>query len=916
MQTAREYYAKWGAVSKVSYIDSLYGELLETCCGQAAAGEDAESRPASDDAIGLTGTGSLPDLYTLAESLQTISGEIVLEKVIDNVMGLIIANAGARRGVLLLSRNEELFAVAEGYAEAPPSVLARPVPLSEYDMLPQSIINYCRRTGEAVVLADALQEGIFSRDEYLQKKHSRSILCQPLVSQKKLKGIIFLENDLATGVFRSGQTEIVSLLSTQAAISLENAVLFERAVNAESEIQNQLEEMQGQYEELEAMNEELQRAYDELDSANSLLEEESRMLLIFRRMADSSVQGMVITDLEGMVVYMNTSVCSMAGVEDPEGMIGRSALDYFPEKTRGRFMEVIIPSVLEKGEWVEEIPMYKGRSTRIETIHTFFQLKGKDGEPLFFADIITDITNIREAENILRESEERYRMLVETMNDGLCILDNKGIFTFLNKSLCSMLGYSEAELVGKHITTLFDGENRNIFKNEFSKRGAGGNSIYEIEWITKDSGPLFTIISPKPVFDSEGNFTLSFGVITNITERKNAEREKEKIQAQLLHSQKMEAIGTLAGGIAHDFNNMLTSIYGNTGLLLLDMESDDPHYSLVSEIAAAAEKSASLTRQLLAFSRKQIIETSPIDLNSVILDMQNMLKRLIGEDVDLVVDLGPGAVVVEADKNQIEQIILNLSLNARDAMPEGGRLIISTAYGENENPVEPLSESHNREYVILKIEDNGQGMDSETLKNIFEPFFTTKETSKGTGLGLAVVYGIVKQHEGWVSVESRVGEGTCFKICLPAVSSSDSRALQREGKAPSGKQVYQRGSGERILLVEDQDDVRKFVKNALTGFGYSITEASDIKSAMSLFEAEEGNFSLLLSDVVLPDGKGTSLAESLIKKNPQLKIILSSGYTEQKFQLRIIQEKHYNYLPKPYTLNNLLDFVKKVIAGP
>ncbi|HPS57310.1 MAG TPA: PAS domain S-box protein [Spirochaetota bacterium] len=909
---ARDLFLKWGALSKADDMEQMYPGLLSR---SGITGKNTENKDGITDTFHEPTAVSNPalDFYTVVEALKSISGEIVLDSFIDHVMKLIIKNAGASRGVLLVSRNDEIYAAAEGLADSSMAVIKKPVILSEYSGLPHSVINFTARTGESVVLANAVSDKTFSMDEYFRSCGVKSVLCQPLVNQQKLKGIIYLENSLATDVFSTERMELVKLLSAQAAISLDNAILFERTLSAESEIQQQYEEMQSQFEEMESMNEELHSAYTELDLINSKLAAESSMLSIFRQMADSSVQGMAIADMKGNVTYMNTAMGRMIDAGVDQDAPGRKAVDYYPESERSRLISEIVPEVLKSGQWVEEVRFSNNHGEKFIAIQSIFLLREKNGTPIFFATIITDITNLKDAENTLRESEERYRILVETMNDGLCVVDREGFFTYLNKSLCRMLGYDESELLGKRLIDLLDNENRKHFEKVYSKRMIGENSIYELEWLTRDAGKISTIVSPKSVFDSEGSFMASFAVITNITDKKIAEKEKDKIQAQLLHSQKMEAIGTLAGGIAHDFNNMLTSIFGNTDLLLLGIDRDDPKYSIVREIADAAEKSASLTRQLLAFSRKQIIETTALDLNSIILDMEKILKRLIGEDIELLVELDPDDLVIRADKSQVEQIILNLVVNARDAMPDGGRLKIATCSSTVEKNISTGAEAKPGRFVQLRIEDTGCGMSAELQKNIFEPFFTTKESNKGTGLGLAVVYGIVRQHEGWVHVESETGRGSCFRIYLPGTNSAanDARTMSRQPENP----VLQRGSGERILLVEDQEDVRKFVKNALTGFGYNVFQAQDIKSAMQLFEKESGRFDLLLSDIVLPDGRGIHLADSLLESKPGLKIILSSGYAEQKFQFRLIQEKHYNFLPKPYTLNSLLEIVRRVIDG-
>jgi len=387
------------------------------------------------------------------------------------------------------------------------------------------------------------------------------------------------------------------------------------------------------------------------------------------------------------------------------------------------------------------------------------------------------------------------------------------------------------------------------------------------------------------------------------------EIERSTIEAQLRHTQKMEAIGRLAGGVAHDFNNLLTPITGYSQLLLSRLEDHNPLRKDIEEIKKAAERAASLTRQLLAFSRKQVLQPEVLDLNAVVADMEKLLRRLIGEDIELVTALEPGLESVKADPGQIEQVIMNLAVNARDAMPEGGRLIIKT---ENvtldEEHCKVIPEARPGKFVCLSVTDTGVGMDKETLQHIFEPFFTTKEGGKGTGLGLSVVYGIVKQHEGWIDVSSVPGRGATFKVYLP-VFYGEREAEQQE--AISWRELQ--GSGKRILLVEDEAGVRKFATGVLGENGYEVFEAASAKEAMDIFEREKGRFHLVFSDVVLPDKNGLQLVDQLLSRKPGLRILLSSGYTEEKSQWSVIRERGFRFLQKPYALPDLLQAVKEAI---
>ena len=388
--------------------------------------------------------------------------------------------------------------------------------------------------------------------------------------------------------------------------------------------------------------------------------------------------------------------------------------------------------------------------------------------------------------------------------------------------------------------------------------------------------------------------------------------ELKSTQTQLLQAQKMEAIGRLAGGVAHDFNNLLTAISGYAELLLSRGRLDESVRSDVEQIRKAAEQAAALTRQLLAFSRRQPLQSQVIDLNRVVAEMDALLRRLIGEDIDLVTILDDEEVFLKADAGQIEQVIINLVVNARDAMPEGGRLIVKTKNVVlDEDACASIPDARPGRFARLSIEDSGAGMPKEIVDQIFEPFFSTKEPGRGTGLGLAVVYGIVRQHGGWINVYSEPGHGTVFKIYLPAVEREATEA-EEECEA-RGKESA--GVGQRILLVEDEEAVRDFAKRALSENGYVVVCASDADEAIGIFERERGDFELVFSDVVLPDKTGIQLADELLSRKPDLRVLLSSGYTDHKSQWPIVEERGYRFIQKPYSLPDLLGTVREMV-GP
>jgi signal transduction histidine kinase len=392
-------------------------------------------------------------------------------------------------------------------------------------------------------------------------------------------------------------------------------------------------------------------------------------------------------------------------------------------------------------------------------------------------------------------------------------------------------------------------------------------------------------------------------------ERKSVEEEKEKIQAQLYQAQKMEAIGVLAGGIAHDFNNLMTAIQGFTDVLMMKTEESDPSMRALQQIRSSASSAADLTRQMLLFSRKQPMEFSPVQLNKTIENLLKMLHRLIGEDITVGTSLEPELWLTRADIGTLEQVLVNIVINAKEAMPEGGQITIKTANVIlDTNSIRSIPEARAGRFIKLTVSDVGIGMDDEILQHIFEPFYTTKDLSKSTGLGLSVVYGIVKQHQGWINVASKPGKGTTFDIYFPA---QPIKSTKKQNEEISLAELQ--GNSKKILLVEDAEGVREFAAMVLGENGYIVYSANTADEALDIFEKENGQFDLVISDVVLPDKSGLKLVEELIHIKPNIPILLSSGYTDQKLQWPVIREKGLRFLQKPYAYMDLLKATKEAI---
>jgi signal transduction histidine kinase/CheY-like chemotaxis protein len=447
----------------------------------------------------------------------------------------------------------------------------------------------------------------------------------------------------------------------------------------------------------------------------------------------------------------------------------------------------------------------------------------------------------------------------------------------------------------------------NLF-NEIYKTGRPIRG-YSYEVIRKDGAERFHELVASLMRDGNGKPIGFRGISHDITERKRAEEGKRKLEAQLNQAQKMEAIGILAGGVAHDFNNLLTSIIGYAELALMDLGKNSRVNQSLDEILKAGHRAAGLTRQLLAFSRKELIRPEVLNFNSLIMNFEKMLRRLIREDIDIVSVCSPDLWQVEADPGQMEQVVMNLAVNARDAMPKGGKLTIETANVElNEDYFRDHGvENQAGPYVMLAVTDTGTGMDKETRARIFEPFFTTKGLGRGTGLGLSTVYGIVKQNKGHIWVYSEPEKGTTFKVYFPRVGVETEVAKREEVPVRSLE------GSETILVVEDDEMLRKMAVKMLKGYGYRLITARNGEDALEIAGSHDGPVHLLLTDVVMPGMTGLDLAEQLKSRFPEIKVLYMSGYTDNVIADHGVLEKDVNFIQKPFSREGLGGKVREVL---
>jgi PAS domain S-box-containing protein len=506
----------------------------------------------------------------------------------------------------------------------------------------------------------------------------------------------------------------------------------------------------------------------------------------------------------------------------------------------------------------------------------------------------------KRADARVRESEARLRVLVEQLPAVLWTVDKDLRFTSCVGAGLTRLGLKPNEVSGMSLLEYFETADQTFLPVAAHRRAVAGEPVtFHIEW----KGGSYACHA-EPLRDAEGHVRGAICMSLDVTDRK-------QLEEQLRQAQKMEAVGRLAGGIAHDFNNLLMVIQGYADLLLDRLPEGDGLRRNAEQIQMAGQRATALTRQLLAFSRKQMLAPKILNVHSVVSDMETILRRLIGEDVQLETSSPADLWLVKADRSQIEQVIMNLAVNARDALPQGGRLTIETANVELDSSFTYHSVVLSPgKYVMLAVTDNGCGMDAKTQAHIFEPFFTTKEKGKGTGLGLATVYGIVKQSGGYVWVYSEPGRGTSFKIYLPRIEEEAYQSVKE--RRPESKAVL-RGS-ETVLLVEDEDGVRQLAREYLEASGYTVMEAADGRKALEMAETNAGPIHLLMTDVVMPGVSGRELAERIEKLRPGIKVLFMSGYTDQAVVHHGILENDAVLLQKPFTLATLAEKLREILA--
>jgi two-component system, cell cycle sensor histidine kinase and response regulator CckA len=499
------------------------------------------------------------------------------------------------------------------------------------------------------------------------------------------------------------------------------------------------------------------------------------------------------------------------------------------------------------------------------------------------------------------EAQKRLAIAVEQAEEAIMITDLEGTIQYVNPAFEKVTGYSRDETLGKNPRILKSGkQDQEFYRNLWSTVTQG--KVWRGRFVNRRKDGTFyrEEATISPVRDRSRRIVNFVAVKRDVT-------QELSLQEQLLQAQKMEAIGTLAGGVAHDFNNLLTVVMGFSELLLAEKDQKNPEYADLKKIFHAARNGADLVKQLLTFSRKSEPKPVPMNLNKQIVQVEKMLRRTIPKMVDIQLELSADLPRINADPSQIEQVLMNLAVNSRDAMPQNGKLTLKTeALTLDEEYCRLHAEANPGEYVMLEISDTGRGMDKETAAHIFEPFFTTKEVGKGTGLGLAMVYGIVKQHNGHITVYSEVGLGTTFKVYVPAIEGDVEPELEDSGIMPAF-------GTETVLLVDDEDLVSDLGARILTKHGYTVLKAANGREALDLFKKERSRISLVILDLIMPEMGGTECLKELLKIDPQVKVLVASGYSADASVKETIQLGAKGFVTKPFRVNELLRDVRRVL---
>jgi two-component system cell cycle sensor histidine kinase/response regulator CckA len=722
--------------------------------------------------------------------------------------------------------------------------------------LGRGLTEYVLRTGRpALVTADVERALAASGEVELTGEPALDWLGVPLVVESRTIGVLVVQSYTVGTRYGARELELLQFVSTQIAVAIER-----------------------------------KRAEEALRASEATLQ-------VF---INAIPEPALLLDAGGHVVAANREMAKRMGT-DPADLAGRYAFALLPEgiaESRKREIDGVVRSA--------HAAIFEDSARGRSYINYVYPVVDADGKVARVAVFALDITDRKRAEEAVRRSEEQYRALVDGVKDVIFALSPDGAVVALNSAFEEITGWGRDDWLGKPLLELLHPDDAPRARQLVEATLVDDSrQTAQLRIRTRSGEPRLGEFHTSAQ-RRDGAIVGVLGIVRDITDR-------VRLEDQLRQAQKMEAVGRLAGGVAHDFNNLLTVITSYSELLLADLAREDPRRADVEEIRRATDRAASLTRQLLAFSRRQVLQPKIVDLNGVIAGAEKLLRRLIGENIALVTRLDPSLGAVRADAGQLEQVIVNLAVNSRDAMAHGGTLTIETANVEIQAAAQTAEQSivPPGAYVLVRVSDTGVGMDAETQRHVFEPFFTTREKGKGTGLGLATVYGIIKQSGGFIWVDSEAGLGTAFRIYLPRVD-RPTQPLEYRDAVPDAHPA----GHETILLVEDEDAVRAVTRELLRRQGYEVLEAAEAGTALKIAMEFQGPIALLLTDVVMPGLSGRALAESLAEQRPDTRVLYMSGYTDDAIVQHGVLEPGLHFLQKPFAPDMLAQRIRQVLDQP
>lgn len=787
-------------------------------------------------------------IYGLTQTIAfTLDSNTVVSKLADAAMQQCDADEVS---VLLPTPDGSELYVAAVRGPNRERLLGERIPLTE------GIASWVARTREPVFLDGEVLDNRFTA--LWPRPDIKAAISVPMQVANKLIGVINLNDTKRHRIFSLGQMKALSILASTAAAALETASLYSQVRRAEEN---------------------------------------------YRSIFDNAVEGIFQVSRQGEFLSANPALARTLGYDSGASLITESSTNPLNWTSRDAWQE-FARKLESEGSLLGFEMVCRRRDGQEVILSTSARLVTDElGEILYFEGFAEDVTESRHAQAALRQSEAELRALFEAMTDLIVVFDHEGRYRKIAPTKGALTYWKPEDLIGKTVVDIFPPSDAQFFLSYIRQALAESRTLrteYKLETSWKNAWYEFSV-SPM----DEASVVC---VARDVTERKRVEGALAASEERLRQSQKLEAIGRLAGGVAHDFNNILTVIGGYSSLLLDKLPVTSPYRSSVEEIKRAGDRAGGLTRQLLAFSRKQILQPKVLDLNQVVSEMERLVRRLIGEDVELTAVLEADLGLVKADPSQVEQVLLNLLVNARDAMPDGGKLTIETKNVELASGYAQRFGIAPGSYVMLAVSDNGFGMDAETQGRIFEPFFTTKNASKGTGLGLSTVYGIVKQSGGHIWVYSEERKGTTFKIYLPRVQEhAEAETTEAPEAVPAGT--------ETLLVVEDEDQVRAILEQMLKELGYKVIAAASGPEALDLARKQAGLIDLMITDLVMPQMSGRELVDRMRQQEPNIKVLFMSGYTDDAIVRHGLLDASLEFLQKPFDAAGVASKVRQVLDG-